>query len=278
MSRRAYGINIAEDFPTPEWATRALMKYGIRGSVRTLICLEPASGNGHMVRVLRGYFDTVRGSDAFNDTCGDIRDFLADPYPTNWFDWVITNPPYRFSQEFFHEALRVARIGVALLLRTTWVEGVGRYNKIFRQSPPTIILQFSERVPMVAGTVNPDASTATAYAWFIWHKGHVGEPIFRWIPPCRKELSHASDYPRTNQQSGVGRGGKLPPGQRWKKGCQSGVGTQDVLACGRFLIRGDQGTWASFPSRRGFKLSSSASVGSGARLLMVAQHGLSDAK
>ena len=61
-------------------------------------------------------------------------------------------------------ALDLASEGVAMLVRTQWIEGIGRYEKLFRDRPPTIFAPFVERVPMVKGRWDPDASTATSYA------------------------------------------------------------------------------------------------------------------
>jgi len=35
-----------------------------------------------------------------------------------------------------------------MLVRTTWIEGIGRYESIFRDRPPTLYAPFVERVPM----------------------------------------------------------------------------------------------------------------------------------
>ena len=107
---------------------------------------------------------------------------------------VITNPPFRLAEEFVLRALSVAREGVAILARTVFLESVGRYEDIFRSTPPTKVGQFVERVPMVRGRLDGKASTATGYAWFVWEKGMVGGPRQLWIPPCRKELERHGDY------------------------------------------------------------------------------------
>jgi hypothetical protein len=53
----------ADDFPTPPWATRALVEHVLgRDSVRGMSCLEPACGRGHMARALREYFGDVVAS------------------------------------------------------------------------------------------------------------------------------------------------------------------------------------------------------------------------
>lgn len=48
---------------------------------------------------------------------------------------------------------------------------------------------------MIKGRVDPKASTATGYAWFVWIKGvsQVGTQLV-WIPPCRRSLEKVEDY------------------------------------------------------------------------------------
>jgi len=97
-------------------------------------------------------------------------------------------------EEFVLRALRVARRGVAILARTVFLESVGRYQRIFLRQPPAVFAQFVERVPMVRGRLDGNASTATGYAWFVWEKDATETPRLAWVPPCRKQLERASDY------------------------------------------------------------------------------------
>ena len=69
--------------------------------------------------------------------------------------------------------MTVARAGVAILARTVFLESVGRCGRIFEKTPPVIFAQFTERVPMVKGKVDPKATTATGYASFIWCVGET---------------------------------------------------------------------------------------------------------
>lgn len=147
-----------------------------------------------MAKVLSEYFRQVHAADAFSYGYGEIRDFLTYPYETNAVDWVITNPPFRLAEEFVLRSLNVARIGVAILARTVFLESIGRYNSIFRSTPPTTFAQFVERVPMVKGRVDRRATTATGYAWLVWTKTDGASPQLTWIPPCRKALERESDY------------------------------------------------------------------------------------
>jgi hypothetical protein len=149
-----------------------------------------------MARVLKEYFGEVQCADAYQYGYAPVRDFLTYPYETNAVDWVITNPPFRLAEDFALRALRVARRGVAILARTVFLESVGRYNAIFRHTPPSKFAQFVERVPMIRGRLDIKATTATSYAWLLWERGATGEaPVLVWVPPCRRTLERPGDYP-----------------------------------------------------------------------------------
>lgn len=197
MSQRFEAKDSTDNFPTPPWATRALVEHviGNLAGLRSLTCLEPACGQGHMSKPLAEYFGKVESSDAHHYGFGPIRDFLEYPFAAGSRDWVITNPPFRLAEQFVDRALTVARIGVAILARTVFLESAGRYEDIFQHRPPTIFAQFVERVPMVKGRLDRKASTATGYAWFVWDKRQQGEaPKLKWVPPCRKALERDADY------------------------------------------------------------------------------------
>ena len=201
MAQRTEPKDSPDDFPTPPWATRALLEYVISDhEISSQTCLEPACGAGHMARVLDDYFADVRSADAYHYGFGEIRDFLTYPCETNAVDWVITNPPFRLAEEFVLRALRVARHGVAILARTVFLESSGRYRRIFEENPPSKFAQFVERVPMVKGRLDIKASTATGYAWLVWEKGVDGHPKLMWVPPCRKRLERLSDYPSVTKK------------------------------------------------------------------------------
>lgn len=195
MAQRHEPKDSRDDFPTPPWATRALMEHVIgTDRVKGMDCLEPACGRGYMARPLSEYFGAVVAADAHHYGYAPVRDFLSYPYEAGAYDWVITNPPFRLAEDFVERALSVARVGVAILARTVFLESVGRYRSIFRERPPAIFAQFSERVPMVKGRVDQKATTATGYAWFVWLHGNNSAPQLAWVPPCRKALERPGDY------------------------------------------------------------------------------------
>lgn len=198
MAQRSEAKDSLDNFPTPPWATRALIEHIIeRGNKRFLgnmSCLEPACGAGHMAKTLSEYFGKVSAADVFDYGYGEVADFLDNSYKIDAFDWIITNPPFKHAEEFIDKSLRIASRGVAMLVRTVFIESVGRYERIFSKYPPQKFAQFSERVPMVKGRLDKKASTATGYAWIVWEKNISAESRLLWVPPCRRDLEKDEDY------------------------------------------------------------------------------------
>lgn len=188
MARRVEAPNSLDFFPTPPWATRALVECVLRDVAALGTAWEPAAGEGHMAEVLREYFDDVHCSDVHDYGKGyEIGSFTGvgiDVVPSCAVDWVITNPPFNRAAEFVERAMCEAGIGVAMLLRTSWLEGGQRWTEVFSRRPPSIVAVFSERVPMVKGRFDPNASSATSYSWFIWLApyGHDATRLV-WVPP-----------------------------------------------------------------------------------------------
>lgn len=204
MQQRAEPHDSLDDFPTPPWATRALCEWLEQGAGNDwdaaalwgLVAREPAANRGHMVRVLREFFGAVDAADVHDYGAGfPVRDYLFGPLPDP-VHWTITNPPFRLAEQFIQRALATSRRGVAVIVRSAFLEGVGRYRDLFSAFPPSDILQFTERVVMHKGRLSAKGSTATAYCWIVWRKEAMGEATrFHWIAPCRRRLEHDYDYP-----------------------------------------------------------------------------------
>ena len=202
MSQRVEAHDSLDFFPTPAWATRAFCEWlKERDEIGRRTCWEPACGDGAMVLPLREYFCQVAASDirdyGFPGTLVD--DFLL-PLPATDAEWIVTNPPFRLGEQFVTTAKARARLGVAVLVRTAFLESADRHAKLFNTTPPTDILQFVERVPMFKGRLDRRGSTATAYCWLVWRRNQHGFPysrstLFHWIAPCRWRLERDSDYP-----------------------------------------------------------------------------------
>jgi len=183
MATRRSAATSLNLFPTPPWATRSLVADVLVPVLAVLDPLfqsvwEPACGAGHMALPLHGLFRRVFSSDVADWGFGDVRnlDFsmcTADDAPWS-VDWIITNPPFTIAETFARRGLAIARRGVALLCRLQWLEGEERYFDFYREGAPyrpTLVAVFAERVPMIEGAWDPEASSATSYAWIIWIPG-----------------------------------------------------------------------------------------------------------
>lgn len=199
MQARKEPRDSLDDFPTPPWGTRALCEalrsFGYDLADKTV--REPAANRGFMVRPLAESFGRVIASDVADYGGGyPLFDYIRGIGPIEEVDWTITNPPFCLAPEFLQRARQTSRIGAAFLLRIAFLEGTERFDRIYRDSRPAYVLQFSERLPMFRRRMCPTESTATAYAWFIWR---FDTPALHcemdWIAPSRKRLERPDDYP-----------------------------------------------------------------------------------
>ena len=176
-------------YATPPCATKALIKYCKENNInifdRTI--LEPACGKGHISETLKNNGYTVISADLIDrgyGCAGDDYDFLSDSN-TKTDCHIITNPPYKYAQEFVEKAIDIMEDGkcLCMLLKLTFLEGKKRYD-MFQKYPPEQLLVFSTRVNCAHGgdfEKESEIGGAVAYAWYIWRKGNVNPPTIEWI-------------------------------------------------------------------------------------------------
>lgn len=147
--------------------------------------LEPACGNGHLVKRMIELEKEVYPADIVvrDYPCVEMSFFdYTKPLPP-YFD-IVTNPPYKYAKEFVEHAMEILAPGskLALFLKLTFLEGQDR-RKLFDKYPPARIHVFSKRINCA---INGDEkefakSSAACYAWFVWEKGNTKLPIIDWI-------------------------------------------------------------------------------------------------
>jgi len=146
---------------------------------------EPACGMGHLSKAikLKGY--NVKSSDLINRGYGEQIDFLnCDIY--NFDGDIITNPPYKYAQEFIERSLDIIQDGnnVAMFLKVQFLEGKKR-KKLFIQNPPKYVYVSSSRILCAKNAefekIIDGGGSAVAYAWYIWEKGYKGDTILKWF-------------------------------------------------------------------------------------------------
>jgi hypothetical protein len=133
------------------------------------VVLEPACGDGAIVRVLEKNGYTVETADLRNG-----HDFFqrGAQVPN-----IITNPPYRQHLEFVVHAKQVATKKIAMLLPVEFLHGTTRYGLFMDQHfPLKVVYIFSSR--LCFGTETP---ATVGHAWYVWEKGYRGEPRLGWI-------------------------------------------------------------------------------------------------
>ena len=175
--KRFADLNGPDFYPTPEWATYALIdNERFQGRI-----WEPACGDGTMARVLNDTGQPVEASDLYDRGYGEIGvDFLKG---CRTVENIITNPPYNSAEGFVEAGLRQMTHKLCLLLRLAFLEGANRQRTIFSKTPPARVWVFSERITFYPAGAEVKGSGTTAYAWFVWDKlSGSRETELRWLP------------------------------------------------------------------------------------------------
>lgn len=178
--KRTADLDGPDFYPTPRWATFALIENErFNGDI-----WECACGDGAMTKVLENSGSRVESSDLYDRGFGEIgHDFLnTKRRHAN----IVTNPPFNSAEGFVATALQRADRKFALLLRLAFLEGANRANTIFHKHPPARVWVFSERITFYMKGAQAAGTGTTAYAWFVWDKGHSGPAELAWFKPGYK--------------------------------------------------------------------------------------------
>ena len=140
---------------------------------------ECACGEGHLAKVFEKHGYNVKATDLIDRGYGRGGvDFLKQK--EKFEGDIVTNPPYKFAQEFIEKALTLVPKGnkVCMFLKVQFLEGRGR-KKLFEQFPPKTVWVSSSRIQCGKNGVFKDSMVA--YAWYIWEIGYKGETTIRWF-------------------------------------------------------------------------------------------------
>lgn len=135
-----------------------------------------ASNHSKNEREPNDYYAT----DLINRGYGSVEDFLLNTEPYHNGD-IVTNPPYKFTQEFVEQALRKVDTGrkVCMFLKVLFLETQKR-KQLFTKYPPIYISSY--RINCAKnGDFKTYKQSAIAYTWLVWVKGYQGETIIKWI-------------------------------------------------------------------------------------------------
>jgi hypothetical protein len=169
------------NFTSPE-AIECLIR--LEGDRLPRTILEPCSGDGAIVWVLREHSRMVKAIDIYpyegrpEDTV--IGDYF-DPATLGAnvvaaCEGAVTNPPYAKALAFARKMIVEHRY-VALLVRSNfYVEAAGR-DDFFTKHPPTRVWFASPRLPMMHRYqwAGPKKPSNTAHCWLVWERGAARE-------------------------------------------------------------------------------------------------------
>ena len=146
---------------------------------------EPACGKGDISKeLIKNGYDVLSTDLIDRDYGKGGIDFLDDSVKEiGVHDNLITNPPYKHGLQFVLQAKKYTRNKIALLCKTTFLEGVERY-KMFqdKEFPLKVFYQFSKRPTLKKkGLEEQDLRGMISYGWFVWERGYKGKPVIEWI-------------------------------------------------------------------------------------------------
>lgn len=143
---------------------------------------ECACGQGHLSKRMKELGKEVYSTDLIDRGYGDYGiNFLNIPHGFINYKDIITNPPYKYAEEFCKKAIDLTGNKVAMFLKLTFLEGQSR-RKFFNEHPPKIVYIYSKRKNCAKnGDFEKYKSSAIAYAWYVWEKGFNGNTIIKWI-------------------------------------------------------------------------------------------------
>jgi hypothetical protein len=90
---------------------------------------------------------------------------------------ILTNPPFKLANQFVAHALALCP-KVIMLARLAFLESERR-TRILEGGTLARVHVFRRRLPMMhrLGWDGPRATSATAYAWYVWDHHGSGKPI-----------------------------------------------------------------------------------------------------
>ena len=153
-----------DSYMSADWMTHFLLE---RTPVQiTGTALEPCCGDGAISNALKHYGFDVTTCD-INPACSpDIcADYLEADFSFPGQDWIITNPPFSLAYPMLLKALSEVTVGVAFLLRLSFVEPTEERGDWLEANPPTGRIT----LPRYSFTGNGKTDSVTA-EWMVWFK------------------------------------------------------------------------------------------------------------
>lgn len=152
---------------------------------------ECACGSGHLSDRLLEHGFSVLSSDLVDRGFGHVRvDFLKEQLPPSLQGedcCILTNPPYKYATEFVEHALDILPVGAPaiFLMKTTALEGKGRFERLYRHGYLQGVYQFTEWLLCAKNAdfdgMRAGGGSAVSYAWFVFRKTPTDSAFIKWI-------------------------------------------------------------------------------------------------
>lgn len=157
---------------TPQGLIRALIStVDVGGNI-----LECCAGDGAIAKLLPGQvftndIDYVHNADMQYDVTDSDIWFAMDTY-CQGIDWVVTNPPFSSAQDIIPHALAHSQIGIAMLLRLTYLEPTFKRGNWLSSYAPLMSNMIIFGSPRPSFTKK--GTDSATVAWLVWKHGHEG--------------------------------------------------------------------------------------------------------
>lgn len=166
-------------YQTPSYATKTLVDYF---DVKSKLIWEPMAGNGMIAKELstKGY--SVYATDIIERKfkLNDIVDYFnVHSFGVTNDDFaVVTNPPYKYANEFLKHTLEdIKPKTCCVFLPVRYLEGKTRYNEIYSKYKPCKVLMYVQRLGCFTDKDVEDGKvsergvgSAVAYMWLCFDR------------------------------------------------------------------------------------------------------------
>jgi hypothetical protein len=143
---------------------------------------DPACGSGSILDALKAKGFVVFGADIVDYGWPNtvIRDHLAQPVHMGEVG-IISNPPFKLAEQFVRKAISDGCKYHAWLLRTNFLESVGRMP-FWQDHPFSRMRVSSARFYMYPhGYTGPEKSSNQSFSWFIWDSCSEDKRAVAWF-------------------------------------------------------------------------------------------------
>lgn len=157
-------------YPTPGGLTLELINTGELNGYKNI--LEPCCGQYAISKILE--------ANGFNVTSRDLiygNDFLKDDYSNEYYDAIVTNPPFDSYNQIIEKAKSINCKKVIAIGRTNYFASHSRNVGGFWKELSDVYIfdrQVEYRTPQLD---IPDFCVGSlCTGWFVWTKGYTGDP------------------------------------------------------------------------------------------------------